>query len=172
MNERTCRPFHSATLAALALALALAAVLGAAATAQEKGTKMRHAKGEFEVKVSPLPLDGPAEDSKLGRLALEKTFKGPLAATGKGQMLTVDSEVEGSGVYVAVERLTGTLDGKKGTFALHHRGVMTRGQPALSVLVVPDSGTGELAGLTGTLHITIEGGKHFYDLEYELPAAP
>lgn len=173
MNERTCRPLRSAALATLAMTLV--AVLGAPsapAIAQGKGTKMRHAKGEFEVKVSPLALAGLAEDPKLGRLALEKTFRGPLAATGKGQMLTADSEAEGSGVYVAVERVTGTLDGKKGTFALHHRGVMTRGQPALSVLVVPDSGTGELAGLTGTLHITIEGGKHFYDLEYELPAAP
>ena len=133
---------------------------------------MRHAKGEFDVKVTPLALDGPAEDPKLGRLAIEKTFHGPLAATGRGQMLTADSEVQGSGVYVAVERVTGTLDGRKGSFALHHRGVMTRGQPALSVQVAPDSGTGELAGITGTLHIIIEGGKHFYDLEYELPAAP
>jgi Protein of unknown function (DUF3224) len=170
MNQRTCRPLRSAFLATLALALA--ATFGAAATAQEKGTTMRHAKGEFEVKVTPLALAGPAEDPKLARLAIEKTFHGPLAATGRGQMLTSDSEVKGSAVYVAVERVTGILDGKKGTFALHHRGVMTRGEPLLSVLVVPDSGTGELAGLTGTLHIIIEGGKHFYDFEYELPAAP
>jgi hypothetical protein len=170
MNERIRRPLRST-----ALALALAAVLGAPgapAAAQEKGTKMRHAKGEFDVKVTPLALAGPAEDPKLGRMSLEKTFHGPLAATAHGQMLTAGSEVEGSGVYVAVERVTGTLDGKKGSFALHHRGVMTRGEPSLSILVVPDSGTGELAGLTGTLHITIEGGKHFYDFEYELPAAP
>jgi hypothetical protein len=164
MNERTRRPLRS-----VALALALAVALGAEAIGQESHVK--HAKGEFDVKVAPLPLAGPAEDPKLGRLSLEKTFHGPLAATAHGQMLSADSEVEGSGVYVAVERVTGTLEGKKGSFALYHRGVMTRGRPALSVLVVPDSGTGELAGLTGTLHILIEGGKHFYDFEYELPAA-
>jgi uncharacterized protein (DUF2345 family) len=158
-------------LRSTALALVLAAALGAQTTlGQER--EMRHAKGEFDVKVAPLPLSGPAEDPKLGRLALEKTYRGPLAATAHGQMLTADSEVAGSAVYVAVERVTGTLDGRKGTFALHHRGVMTRGQPALSVQVVPDSGTGELAGLTGTLHIIIEGGKHFYDFEYELPPGP
>ncbi len=172
MNQRTCTPLRSAALTTLALALA--AVLGApgAPAGAEETKGMRHAKGEFDVKVSPLALAGPAEDPKLGRMALEKTFHGPLAATGHGQMLTAGSEVEGSGVYVAIEQVTGTLDGKKGTFILHHRGVMTRGEPALSVLVVPDSGTGELAGLTGTLHIIIEGGKHFYDFEYELPAAP
>lgn len=135
---------------------------------------MQHAKGEFDVKVTPQPLAGPAEDAKLGRLALEKTFRGGLEARGQGQMLTAGGEVEGSAAYVAIERVTGTLDGKKGSFLLHHRGVMTRGEPALSVEVVPDSGTGELTGLAGTLHIIIEGGKHFYDFEYrlELEAAP
>lgn len=133
---------------------------------------MRVAKGAFDVKITPLELGGPVEAEKLGRLAIDKVYHGGLEAKAYGQMLTADSEVKGSAVYVAVERVTGTLDGRKGSFSLHHRGVMTRGEPALSIDVVPDSGTAELAGLTGTLHITIEGGKHFYDFEYRLEAAP
>lgn len=133
---------------------------------------MQVAKGAFDVKITPLELGGPVEAEKLGRLAIDKVYHGGLEATAQGQMLTAGSEVEGSGVYVAVERVTGTLDGRKGAFALHHRGVMTRGEPKLSIDVVPDSGTGELTGLTGTLHIKIEDGNHFYELEYRLPASP
>jgi hypothetical protein len=130
----------------------------------------RQATGPFDVKVSPLPLAGPAEEATLGRMALEKQYHGDLEATANGQMLTVSTEVQGSGVYVAVERVSGTLQGRKGTFALQHRGVMTRGEPHLEVTVVPDSGTGELAGLAGTLQIIIaEGDKHSYKFEYTLP---
>jgi uncharacterized protein DUF3224 len=130
----------------------------------------RHATGPFDVKVSPLPLAGPAEEATLGRMSLEKQYYGDLEATATGQMLTVSTEVQGSGVYVAIERVSGTLHGRKGTFALYHQGVMARGEPHLEVTVVPDSGTGELAGLAGTLRILIaEGGKHSYDFEYALP---
>ncbi len=133
-------------------------------------TKMQHATGEFDVKITPQPLSGPAEDATLGRLAIEKEFRGDLTGSGKGQMLTAGTEVEGSAVYVAIERVSATLAGRSGSFALHHRGIMTRGEPELSVQVVPDSGTGELAGIEGTLHILIEGKKHRYDFEYALPA--
>ena len=130
----------------------------------------RRATGPFDVKVSPLPLAGPAEEATLGRMGLEKQYHGDLEATATGQMLTVSTEVQGSGVYVAIERVSGTLHGHKGTFALQHRGIMTRGEPHLEVAVVPDSGTGELVGLAGTLHILFaEGGKHSYDFEYTLP---
>ncbi|MFY9826764.1 MAG: DUF3224 domain-containing protein [Thermoanaerobaculia bacterium] len=132
----------------------------------------QHAAGPFDVKVTPLPLAGPSEDTTLGRMSIEKQFHGDLEATGAGQMLTASTEVKGSGVYVAIERVTGKLKGRTGTFALYHRGVMVRGEPQLEVTVVPDSGTGELAGLAGTLRIVIaEGGKHSYELDYTLPDA-
>ena len=105
-------------------------------------------------------------------MSLDKQFHGELEATSVGEMLTAMSgSVQGSGAYVAVERVTGTLHGRNGSFALHHTGVMNRGVPQLTIMVVPDSGTGELTGLTGKLNIRIEpDGKHFYDFEYELPA--
>ncbi|HEV7668716.1 MAG TPA: DUF3224 domain-containing protein [Thermoanaerobaculia bacterium] len=132
---------------------------------------MQHAKGDFDVKINPLPLAGPAEDATLGRMSIEKEFHGDLVGTGKGQMLTAGA-AEGSGAYVAIERVSATLAGRKGTFALYHKGIMTRGTPDLAVIVVPDSGTEELAGISGILHIIIEGGKHGYDFEYSLPAQP
>jgi hypothetical protein len=129
-----------------------------------------HATGAFDVKMTPeKPEEGPGVES-LARFSLEKRYSGALDATARGQMLTASTKVEGSAVYVAVEQVEGTLDGRKGTFALNHTGTMTRGEPHLAITVVPDSGTGELAGLAGTLDIRIEkGGKHFYDFEYTLP---
>jgi ketosteroid isomerase-like protein len=129
-----------------------------------------HATGAFDVKMTPLKMEEGAGADTLGRYALDKQYHGALQASARGQMLTVGTKVEGSGVYVAVEQVEGTLDGRKGTFALNHTGTMTRGTPNLSITVVPDSGTGELTGLAGTLGIRIEaGGKHFYDFEYTLP---
>ena len=131
-----------------------------------------HASGPFDVKITPHPSAEAGADSGLGRMALNKQFHGELEATSVGEMLTaMSSSVQGSGVYVAVERVTGKLGGRSGSFALHHTGVMNRGVPQLTIFVVPDSGTGELTGLTGKLDIRIEpDGKHFYDFEYELPA--
>ena len=128
----------------------------------------QRAKGEFDVKVAPVAQD---EKSGLGRMSLEKTFHGDLAGTSVGEMLTAGAS-EGSGVYVAVERVTGKLAGREGTFALHHTGVMERGKPSLTITIVPDSGTGGLAGISGRLLIEITGGKHFYELEYALPEKP
>ena len=132
----------------------------------------RHATGPFDVTINPQPLAGPAEDSGLGRMSIEKSYHGDLEATAHGQMLTAATDVQGSAAYVAIERVSGTLHGRTGTFALHHRGIMTKGQPQLEIAVVPDSGTGGLAGLTGTLRVNIEGGKHSYDFEHTLPEAP
>lgn len=126
---------------------------------------MLHARGTFEVKITPQKDDF---DEKLTRFTIEKQLSGDLEGTSKGLMLAAGS-AEGSGVYVAVEHVTGTLHGRKGSFVLHHRGVMTKGTPSLSVLVAPDSGTGELTGISGTMNIIIEGGKHSYELEYSLP---
>ncbi len=130
------------------------------------GTRVR---GEFDVKLTPVATDEAPEGSPLGRFSLEKTFHGDLDATSRGEMLTAGTGVAGSAGYVAMERVSATLDGRTGTFALQHSGTMTRGEPRLSITVVPDSGTGGLAGLTGTLAIEITGGKHFYDFEYSLP---
>ncbi|MEO8503600.1 MAG: DUF3224 domain-containing protein [Acidobacteriota bacterium] len=129
-----------------------------------------HATGPFDVKVAPQPLSGPVEDALLGRFSLEKQYHGDLEGTGNGQMLTAGSEVKGSAGYVAIERVSGNLHGKAGTFALMHVGTMGHGQQHLEIKVVPDSGTGELVGLAGTFNILIaEGGKHSYDFEYSLP---
>lgn len=131
---------------------------------------MTHAAGPFEVKVIPQPAD-PGTDPGIGRLLLDKQFHGDLEATSKGQMLTAGTPVEGSAGYVAIERVDGTLHGRRGTFALQHIGTMTRGAPSLAIRVVPDSGTGELTGLSGSMSITIVDGRHSYDFEYALAGA-
>jgi hypothetical protein len=128
----------------------------------------KHATGTFEVKTVPQVPEDNVGDPSVGRLALDKTFHGDLEGTGKGQMLAAGTDVKGSAGYVAMERVTGTLQGLAGSFALQHSGTMTRGVPALSITVVPDSGTGQLAGLAGKLTIEIAGGKHSYDFEYSL----
>jgi len=131
---------------------------------------MIRATGPFDVKMTPEAADTEGEGSALGRMAVVKTYHGDLKATARGTMLTAGTSVEGSAAYVAVERVTGTLHGRRGTFALQHMGTMTRGEPSLTITVVPDSGTGELAGLSGKLAIVIVGGKHSYELEYTLAA--
>ena len=127
------------------------------------------AVGTFEVKLTPQATDTAPEGSPLGRLTIDKQFHGDLEATGNGQMLAAGTDVPGSAGYVALERISGTLHGRRGTFALQHSGTMTRGAPQLSIAVVPDSATGELLGLTGRLVITIADGRHSYDFEYTLP---
>ena len=124
------------------------------------------ASGTFEVKLKPQTDD--AADPTVGRMSIEKQFHGDLEATSKGQMLAVQGDVKGSAGYVAIERVIGTLAGHTGTFALQHTGTMNRGVPEQSVTVVPDSGTGELAGLSGKMTIKVAEGKHFYEFEYEL----
>ena len=128
---------------------------------------MTHATGPFEVKLAPQPTDAPA----LGRLSIDKQFHGDLEATSKGEMLSAMTETKGSAGYVAMERVTGALHGRKGTFVLQHSGTMNRGVATLSVTVVPDSGTDQLVGLSGKMAIKIEGGKHSYEFEYTLPEA-
>ncbi|WP_165226820.1 DUF3224 domain-containing protein [Aquisphaera insulae] len=125
--------------------------------------------GSFEVKMSPqAPAEG-VGDPTVGRMALDKVYSGDLEATGKGEMLATRTDVPGSAGYVAMERISGTLCGKSGAFSVQHAGLMNRGTPSLTITVVPDSGTGELAGLAGTMAIRIEGKAHFYDFEFTLP---
>ncbi|HEY2019299.1 MAG TPA: DUF3224 domain-containing protein [Bryobacteraceae bacterium] len=130
-----------------------------------------HAIGTFEVKLTPQSPDDPADAAPLGRMTIDKQFHGDLEAVSKGQMLAAGTAVQGSAGYVAMERVSGSLKGRSGSFVLQHSGSMTRGTPQLSVTVVPDSGTGDLAGLTGKMSIQIAGGKHSYEFEYTLAEA-
>ena len=125
-----------------------------------------HATGPFEVTLIP-QTDG--ADPTVGRMSIDKHFHGDLEATSRGQMLSAPTGVKGSAGYVAIEVVGGTLNGKNGTFALQHTGTMNRGKPSLSIIVVPDSGTGQLSGLMGTMSINIVDGKHSYDFNYSLP---
>lgn len=127
------------------------------------------AHGTFNVKLTPQATEEPTEGMPLGRLTIDKQFHGDLEAVSKGEMLSAVTGVQGSAGYVALERVSGTLHGKRGTFVLQHSGVMTRGAQHLIITVVPDSATGELTGLAGTMRIEIVDGEHFYDLEYTLP---
>lgn len=129
---------------------------------------MSHANGTFDVKVTPQTYDKNG-DPAVSRMTIDKQFHGDLEGTSKGQMLAA-GDPKTSGVYVAIEKFNGSLKGRSGTFILHHTGLMTRGVPQLSITVAPDSGTGQLAGLTGTLTINIAAdGKHSYEFEYTLP---
>jgi hypothetical protein len=139
---------------------------------QKEAPMTKHAKGSFEVKMSPQKPDNKeAESAKFGRMSIDKQFLGDVEGTSQGEMLGAMTEVKGSAGYVARERVSGTLQGRRGTFVLQHTGTMNRGEPQLSVKVVPDSATGDLAGLAGAMTIKIEEGKHFYEFEYTLPAA-
>jgi hypothetical protein len=123
---------------------------------------MTHATGPFDVKLTP------QETGAVARMLIAKQYHGDLEAAGEGQMLAAGTETKGSAGYVAIERVTGTLNGRKGSFILQHHGLMDRGVPSLMVTIVPDSGTGELAGLKGKMDIKIDAGKHSYELEYSL----
>jgi Protein of unknown function (DUF3224) len=130
---------------------------------------IQHATGPFDVKVTPLEPAFRFEDNSLGRMSLDKQYHGDLEATAKGEMLTGAGTIKGSGGYVAMERVSGTLHGRSGTFVLEHNGTMQNGVFHLNVVIVPDSGTGQLTGLAGTMDILIKEGKHSYDLAYTLP---
>jgi hypothetical protein len=138
--------------------------------AQKEKTVAEHAAGRFDVKVEAQGEADKAEGSTLGRYSLDKQYHGDLEGTSKGTMLTAGTEVKGSAGYVAIERVTGTLKGRRGSFVLQHSSTLTRGEPLQSITVVPDSGTGQLAGLTGKMTIIIAEGKHSYEFEYSLPA--
>lgn len=135
------------------------------------GEAGREARGTFEVKLNALPPYHEATDAMLGRRSIDKQFRGDLDAMSRGEMLSAGTAVQGSAGYVAIEHVTGTLGGRRGAFVLQHYATMTRGAPHLVITVVPDSGTGELVGLTGAMSIVIEGGRHSYVFAYALPDA-
>lgn len=126
------------------------------------------AKGSFEVKLVPQDLAFSHDQSGLGRMSIDKQFHGELEATGKGEMLSAGTAVKGSAGYVAIERVTGTLQGKQGSFVLQHSATMNRGAPRLTISVVPDSGTVALSGLEGNMAIEIAEGVHFYVFEFSI----
>jgi hypothetical protein len=129
-----------------------------------------HARGTFEVRITPQPADERPDAAAIGRMLIDKQFLGDLEASSQGQMLAFRSETKGSAGYVAMERVHGSLNGRTGSFVLQHSGSMARGDQHLSVTVVADSGTGELTGLQGTMAIIIiTDGKHSYEFGYTLP---
>ena len=142
-------------------ALILFFLLSGAALAKEE------ANGTFTVNMNPQE-ESLSEGVTLSRELLQKKFEGELTGAANGQMLTAVSQVPTSAVYVAIDRFEGTLHGRSGSFAISHRGVMADGEQDLTIAIVPDSGTGELAGISGTMTIDIQDGKHFYSLRYEL----
>jgi hypothetical protein len=164
----------------LTLAVSMLVLLGAALFAPifarsqstpsspKEATMPNHATGPFDVKVTP---QDDKIDPQLGRFLLDKQYHGDLEATGKGQMLSAGNPAQGNGGYVAIEKVTGTLHGRAGSFILQHSGTMKDNVPQMSVILVPGSGTGRLEGIAGTMKIIIAaGGKHTYDFEYTLPA--
>jgi hypothetical protein len=162
----------------IALAAAACAVLGFAiwaqtpaqnnSTDQKKTTITEHARGPFEVKITPQKPDNKeAEAAGLSRMSGDKQYHGDLEATGHVEMLATSATAPRSGAYVALERVTGKLKGRSGSFSLCHMGIMNRGTPELTIQVVPDSGTEELTGISGTMKINIAAdGKHSYEMEY------
>lgn len=134
--------------------------------AQKKSPMTNHATGNFTVDLHPLT---PAPAEGVSRLSIDKLIHGGLEATSKGEMLSAGDPKQGAAGYVAIEMVTGSLDGKRGTFALQHSATMDQHGSKLSVTIVPGSGTGELKGISGTFDIKIANGQHSYDLEYTLP---
>jgi hypothetical protein len=137
----------------------------------KKERQMPRAQGTFAVNLQPQGLSEQGQAATLGRLSIDKQFQGDLEAFSAGEMLSAVTPVEGSAGYVAMERVTGSLNGRSGSFILQHTGLMARGTPQLAITVVPDSGADELEGIAGTMDIIIEGGQHRYEFEYTLPAA-
>ena len=162
----------------LGLALGASLTIGQAGVVatetRQKGAAMTvQARGTFEAKVEQLPNDEKVKGLVVGRLAVTKQFKGDLEGASLVEMMSADTSVQGSAGYVAIEKVTGTLKGRAGTFLLLHQGTMKQGADfKLSVVVVPDSGSGQLTGLSGAMTIIIAGGTHSYELDYTLPAVP
>lgn len=156
----------------IGLSAPLAAHAQAANSLAAKDSRMTmHAEGTFDVKNAPLSADEPLGGTPIGRFGLDKQFHGELEGASKGEMMAAGNPSSGAGGYVAIEYVTGTLQGRKGSFALQHFGTMENGKFDLKVLVVPGSGAGDLSGIAGTMQIIIAAGKHSYKFDYTLPAS-
>jgi hypothetical protein len=159
--------FIAAALSASPLTAQFRAVSTSARPAESPVTL--HARGTFEVQVVPVPVDAYTDATTLGRMTIDKQFSGDLVGIGKGQMITGMGTAKGSAAYSAIERVTGTMHGRQGSFLMQHTGIMTRGEQSLVITIIPDSGTDGLTGISGAFHLTIEGKVHKYDIEYTLP---
>jgi hypothetical protein len=144
-------------------------VAASAALSQGANHMSAVARGSFSVEMKPQAEPSASDGVSLGRMSLDKRFEGDLMAAGKGEMLTALTPIKGSAGYVAIERVTGTLHGRTGSFVFQHSGTMDQGTQSLSITVVPGSGTGALAGISVSFKITITEGKHFYEFQYSLP---
>jgi Protein of unknown function (DUF3224) len=171
MNKRFCAVAGALASLAMASSSFTNRQFQISGTTQKGASVSTHAAGTFEVKITP-QTSGDNEDASLGRMTIDKQFHGDLEGASKGQMLTAGTSVKGSAGYVAIEKVSGTLNGRNGTFILQHSATMTRGAPQLSITVVPDSGTGQLVGLSGKMTINISEGQHSYAFEYALPETP
>ncbi|WP_229421822.1 DUF3224 domain-containing protein [Massilia aquatica] len=149
-----------------AAALSLLAALPTASA--QAAPVLLHASGPFEITIIPAGTPEKEGRTATARMALDKRYAGELAASGEGTMLTAVSDVKGSAAYVAIERVSGTLAGRTGSFVLQHAGTMRGGTSQATITIVPDSGTGELSGISGSLALSVVDGKHFYALEYTL----
>lgn len=158
-----------AVTALTAVALAACGPAVGETDSRRETTMNRTARGTFDVQAAPVAQDPLPDGTGLGRFSLDKQYHGDLEATGKGEMLTAETAVEGSAGYVATERVDGTLHGRRGGFVLLHRGTMGRGEQHLSIEILSDSGTGGLEGIEGELVVTIADGEHRYAVDYTLP---
>ncbi|WP_242428349.1 DUF3224 domain-containing protein [Janthinobacterium lividum] len=152
-------------LAACCLSVAPA---GAASSTEGDHRMHAHATGSFSISMTPATAPQRAGRTTLGRVLLDKVYAGDLVATAKGEMLNAVTDTQGAAGYVAMEAITGVLQGRQGSFVAQHAGTMAEGRQALSIVIVPHSGTGQLTGISGTLAIRIENGQHFYDMDYSL----
>lgn len=171
-SNRTTRLIAGIAISTAVLLFALPAIAGSSpAESGDPPSMTQHARGPFTVKMMPQGDGNTSDGISTGRMSLDKVFSGDLDAIGKGEMLAARTAIDNSAGYVAIERVTGTLAGRKGSFVLQHSGTMTRGEQQLVISVVPDSGAGELTGIAGVMTIDIGAdGAHRYDLTYALPA--
>ena len=170
MRMFTTRSHRYTLLTTLMMSTLPAGGLYASDTPSREAERMKAvARGSFTVQIRPAAEPSVTDGTSLGRMTIDKQFEGDLVGTGKGEMLTAITPVKGSAGYVAIERVSGSLHGRTGSFVFQHTGTMDHGAQSLSITVVPDSGTGALTGIRGTFRLTIVGDKHLYDFEYELP---
>jgi hypothetical protein len=157
-------------MATLAVVLPISALVFAqTGSTQSKPGATMQATGTFDVKLAPQQSTSETTpDPTRGRMSIDKQFHGALEGRSAGEMLTGGNPASGSAGYVAVERVTGTLDGKRGSFLLQHSGTMNGGKLSLTITVIPGSGTGELEGISGSMTIVIAEGKHSYTFDYSL----
>lgn len=167
---RNVLPCFALVAACLLASQTAGAADAAPATPNAPTTMTQTAKGTFEVQLAGAPAAEGTEAAKIGRMSIRKQFHGDMEGTSLGEMLAVRTSVAESAGYVAMERVEAKLAGKTGSFAFMHLGEMNRGQQHLTVQVIPDSATGDLVGLSGSLTIDIKDGKHFYVFSYQLPA--